>query len=1028
MRNIFNLDDSNSEDDVRYEVAKLVEQFKRPQGRLLVRQNYTVPFNAGKADIYCPGFRFVIETKAPGKATDPHKKQSGESPFEQLERYIKALRSDDLTGLDTDTDPRDWIGIVTDGEHWHGWRWRHHADAVHEEIEGLKGLPSSGSALRERLDNLVSFGPVKLPPVPQELAEHLEDWPIKLDMIHSEIMRLGVNAPIHRHTKNKFDLWLNMLRGSGMAPADPAEQARLFIKHTFLVILARCVTVILSHPTSKPIKSELALEGFVGWVRDVHSGESWVEDLLAFTAKYDWRTRRRDVLREVYHKFVEEKDRKVFGEFYTPDWLAELVVETVLDEEWIKYAVEQALRQKPELKGGIGVLDPSCGSGTFLFYAAKRLLETGLLAENTVSNTQKADVVTQLVNGIDIHPVAVEISKATLLRALPESPAEGSDALNIYQGDSLMLDGDNSGSTISETLFNTDWTAGRTKTVPLDIPEGILNLPRSFVTNPGFPTAIAELVNYAFNNREELPPHVLDYAAVRDQGCLKRVYEELKEIIAKKGNSVWAWYILNATAPLRIAERKIDRIIANPPWVRMNDIQVPERKDALIRRANDTEMWVGGIAATSFNIASLFPPAVRNYYIDIDSGFRGGWIVPSGALGGDHWSGFQTQYGKNISQGVYLDDMKPFGPGVASDCCLLLENCFLDEKEDKILSMTRVGNIKFFNRDRLKEIRNQFRLNSGQEKIPEGPSEFQVKQNNGKLKPFFRQGATILPNVLTWVDEILETGSLVKVRTIKSTKGKWKELNQQEGEIPNHWLHTLLASDQLLPFVAMQSLQAIIPTNKEGNRIIQEPHKVSKFWADLEKIYENYRGIGENTPDTLLGNMDYSGKLRKQLSVRNRLYSRRVVYNASGYIMRASRLGNTKPIINHKLYWWDAPTVDEACYLIAILNAPSLEEAFLQSQGGTGWEFDLKPWRKVPIPRFDRNNGNHVKLVGLAKRAERHALKVVEKIESPLSNRSRHSSLISQHLTKTGIYDEIDEIIWVMMPDQARESKYLESS
>lgn len=1022
---MLNLDRSNSEDDVRFEVAKMIEQFRRPQGRLLVRQNYTIPSNAGKADIYCPGFRLVIETKAPWLASDPHKKQSGkdsESPFEQLKRYITALRSDELVpGSESDTDPRDWIGIVTDGKHWHGWRWKHHADALHEEIFGLKGLPGSESALQERLAKFLSMGPVKLPPVPEELAEHLTGWPDQLEEFYSDLMKRNQSAPIRRHTKNKFDLWLNMLRGSGMAPAEPTGQARLFIKHTFLVVLARCVTSVLAHPSNQPTLNDLTLDGFIGWVREVPDGELWLEALLAFVGNYNWRARHRDVLRDVYHKFVDANDRKVFGEFYTPDWLAELLVETVLDDAWIRNAVEQALRQNQDLMEGIGVLDPSCGSGTFLFFAAKRLLQTGLLAGKSITNTRKADVVTQLINGIDIHPVAVEISRATLLRALPETPADGTDAINIYQGDTLMLDGDKSGSLISESLFNTDWTSGKTKTVPLDIPGGFLNLPRSFVANPKFPSAIAELVNYAITNRESLPLHVLDVADEGDRDCLQSVYEELKGIISKKGNSVWAWYILNATAPLRIAERKIDRVLANPPWVRMNDIQVQERKDALIGRARDTGTWSGGTTATSFNIASLFPSAVRNYYIKKDSRYRGGWIVPARALGGEGWTGFQNHYGDNISQGVYLADMKPFGPGVASDCCLLLENCLLNEKtDDKILSMERIGDIKPANRDRLKDIRKQFILNTVPEKIPEGPSEYQEIQKSGNRKPVFRNGATIVPHVLTCVDEILETGSLTKVRTKKSTKGDWKVLNQQEGDIPNHWLHPLLTSDQLLPFVEVTSVHAIIPTNKERNRLLEEPAKACKFWQVLERHYENYKGIGENTPETLMGNMDYSGKLRKQLTASNRLSSRRVVYNASGHIMRASRLGKTKPILNHYLYWWDAPTVSEACYLVAILNAPSLEEAFLQSQGGKGWHFLLKPWRKVPIPLYDKNNEDHVNLAKLAKRAERQALKIVKELDAPLNNRSGHSKIISQHLSEVGVNAQIDDIIRKIMPDQAR--------
>lgn len=65
---------------------------------------------------------------------------------------------------------------------------------------------------------------------------------------------------------------------------------------------------------------------------------------MGFVGFYDWRRQREDVLRTFYEQFIDAKDRKVFGEFYTPDWLAEMVVETVLDDDWCRYAADQALQ------------------------------------------------------------------------------------------------------------------------------------------------------------------------------------------------------------------------------------------------------------------------------------------------------------------------------------------------------------------------------------------------------------------------------------------------------------------------------------------------------------------------------------------------------------------------------------------------------------------------------------------------------------------------------------------------------------
>ena len=152
---------------------------------------------------------------------------------------------------------------------------------------------------------------------------------------------------------------------------------------------------------------------------------------------YEWRKTQGDVLRPLYEQFVDKSDRNDFGEVYTPDWLAEMMVKEVLDAEWCENAVNTALddlrNNRPT--NGIGVLDPTCGSGTFLYHCVKRILTSKTAIGLHVA--QKSDVVCHLVHGIDINPVAVEFSRATILRALPAGPSASDPA--VYQGDALML-------------------------------------------------------------------------------------------------------------------------------------------------------------------------------------------------------------------------------------------------------------------------------------------------------------------------------------------------------------------------------------------------------------------------------------------------------------------------------------------------------------------------------------------------------------------------------------------------------------
>ena len=62
-------------------------------------------------------------------------------------------------------------------------------------------------------------------------------------------------------------------------------------------------------------------------------------------------------MKVLYESVISANERHRLGEYYTPDWLAEEIVSQV---------VTDPLAQR--------VLDPGCGSGTFLFHAVRRYL------------------------------------------------------------------------------------------------------------------------------------------------------------------------------------------------------------------------------------------------------------------------------------------------------------------------------------------------------------------------------------------------------------------------------------------------------------------------------------------------------------------------------------------------------------------------------------------------------------------------------------------------------------------------------
>lgn len=74
-------------------------------------------------------------------------------------------------------------------------------------------------------------------------------------------------------------------------------------------------------------------------------------------ARFRWQQVGGDVLKVLYESVFTAAARKKLGKYYTPDWLAGRVVAE---------AVDDPLAQR--------VLDPACGSGTFLVHAVRRFL------------------------------------------------------------------------------------------------------------------------------------------------------------------------------------------------------------------------------------------------------------------------------------------------------------------------------------------------------------------------------------------------------------------------------------------------------------------------------------------------------------------------------------------------------------------------------------------------------------------------------------------------------------------------------
>jgi type I restriction-modification system DNA methylase subunit len=137
---------------------------------------------------------------------------------------------------------------------------------------------------------------------------------------------------------------------------------------------------------------------FFDWILLAPGGPELVSKIALHAGRFKWSTAEADVLKVVYESLIDRAERHGLGEYYTPDWLAAKVVRRAIDNP-----VEAR------------VLDPACGSGTFLFHAVRRFLSEAEAAG--MEGMLLAAEATRHIAGIDIHPVAVIIARVTYLIA-----------------------------------------------------------------------------------------------------------------------------------------------------------------------------------------------------------------------------------------------------------------------------------------------------------------------------------------------------------------------------------------------------------------------------------------------------------------------------------------------------------------------------------------------------------------------------------------------------------------------------------
>jgi len=318
----------------------------------------------------------------------------------------------------------------------------------------------------------------------------------------------------------------------------------------------------------------------------------------------------RDLLKRLYQNLVPKKIRHDLGEYYTPDWLAELIFNEIglTVENLEKLAVE---KEDPLAPLNLRVLDPACGSGTFLVLAIKRFRE---YAENHYLKDVLADYLLRNIVGFDLNPLAVLAARTNYLLAIADllPYVTGSIEIPVYLSDSLLVE-------TRTTLTGTTYVI-RTYVGEFEIPR--------LIVEQGLLGRLLEIIDRYVRLRYEVKDFEClvktDLKIDYELQLVRNLYTMFFKLEEESKNHVWTSIIKNAFAPLTVVSSfgKFDYIIGNPPWINWQNL--PEKY-----REISAELWSyyklevtkgaeAGLGAKKRDISMLFVYRCADRYLKIN--------------------------------------------------------------------------------------------------------------------------------------------------------------------------------------------------------------------------------------------------------------------------------------------------------------------------------------------------------------------------------------------------------------------------
>ena len=901
-----------------------------------------------------------------------------------------------------------YVGIVTDGGDWHLFHHSdgqlvavatHHLDPEAPDVVALVMWLASVLTTEERVV-----------PTRQAIADRFGALSPGHGIARAALRDIYQANRDHPEVVIKRELWAKLLT-TALGTQFSADEEDLFIEHTLLVATAECVAhAVLSYSISRLAPATLLRgdllsqqsqihgvveQDFFDWPLDCgEAGQRWVLSLAQRLEQFDWGVVTHDVMKTIYESVITVETRRRLGEYYTPDFLAEAITESVVVDPLAET-----------------VMDPSCGSGTFLFHAVRRYLAAA--DEAGMSNGDAVAGVSAHVFGVDVHPVAVTLARVTYLLAIGTERLAAPDRrplrVPVFLGDSVQWGQ-------SDDLFASD-------TLNVSTGDGVglfaeqLRFPQRLLDNAdSFDALVADLAELATDRqRSEEAPSISRLArrhglSGADLETVEATFRTMCRLHDERRDHIWGYYVRNLARPAWLAREENRRtvLVGNPPWLAYR-FMTDAMKAVFKSMAKERKLWAGGNVSTHQDLADLFVARSVEQYLAPEGRFA--FVMPAGVLTRGQSSGFRSGvFPLNTGARTLVEfdtawDLAPISHRFFPRTACVVFGRRSDEHSALPGQVQRWSGTLPDPSASWNDVRPSIERTSAQ-RASIGDDD----QPESLYKARFANGANLYPRLLIIVEpgEEPPLGVGAGRRLVRSSRGiyskkPWKFMDDLEGVVESRFIHRVLLGESVMPYWQRTPAEAVLPLNNGRMMLdyeIEDYDGLRRWWEQARQLWRE-KGSGDRTLDR---SIDHYLKLTSQFP----LAPIRVVYAASGMHVTACRVTDPQAVVEHQLNWAATRSVGEARYLCTVLNTVAVTKAvepFMTSGKGGGRHISSHLW-KVPIPLYDQNDELHRHLAELGSRAEQF---VKELNIAPMKAHGRMRAILREHLAHSELGRSIEE-------------------